>query len=168
MLDAKERSQDRRKNLDAQKFDKKSSALSELKARKQERERKEQERKERLEREEKADGSSDDQKVSKSSKKKSRRDSSSSSSGGSYRRRSSSSSSSRSSASDSDSDTERFKKTPKVQKYVETQLELESIRLSRHKMERFIHSPFFGKLVVGTFVRIGIGENKQTGRSIYR
>lgn len=60
MLDAKERSQDRRKNLDALKFDKKSSALSELKARKQERERKEQERKERKEQEEK-DKESDDQ-----------------------------------------------------------------------------------------------------------
>jgi hypothetical protein len=39
MIDAKERSQDRRKTVDALKFDKKSSALSELKARKQERER---------------------------------------------------------------------------------------------------------------------------------
>ena len=42
--DAKERSQDRRKNLDAMKYDKKSSALSELKAKRQERERRDMER----------------------------------------------------------------------------------------------------------------------------
>ena len=36
--------QDRRKNLDAMKYDKKSSALSELKAKRQERERRDQER----------------------------------------------------------------------------------------------------------------------------
>ena len=31
----------------------------------------------------------------------------------------------------------------KVQKYVETQEDLEGLRLSRHKMERFVHLPIF-------------------------
>ena len=142
-----------------------------LQAKRQERERKEQERKERAEQEKEGkDGSSDGEMKSKSDKNKrrSRRDSSSSSSAASSRRRSSSSSSSSSSAGsrDSDSDTERFQKTPKVQKYVETQEDLEPIRLSRHKLEKFVHLPFFRDLVKGCFVKIGIGQN--AGRSVYR
>jgi RNA polymerase-associated protein RTF1 len=172
MLDTKERSQDRRKNLDALKFDKKSSALNELKARKEEKERKERERRERKDQEQEDKENKVD---SRGRKKKSRRDSSSDSDSGSQRRRSSSSSSSRSAASSrsgdsaGDSDTDRFKDRQgkkKVQKYVETQEELEPIRLSRHKMERFVHLPIFKRLVVGCFVRIGIGQNQ--GRSVYR
>ena len=48
-------------------------------------------------------------------------------------------------------------------KYVETQDDLELIRLSRHKMEKFVHLPIFKKLALGCFVRIGIG---QVGNSI--
>ena len=66
-----------------------------------------------------------------------------------------------------DSDTERFKKSPsKVQKYIESQEDLEPIRLSRFKMEKFVHLPFFKKLVMNCFVRIGIGQYQ--GRSVYR
>ena len=43
-------------------------------------------------------------------------------------------------------------------KYVETQDDLELIRLSRHKMEKFVHLPIFKKLALGCFVRIGIGQ----------
>ncbi len=173
MLDAKERSQDRRKNLDAIKFDKKSTALSELKARKQERERKEQERKERKEAAESKESGDEEQKSTAKLdriKKKSRRDSSSSSSGSYSRRRSSSSSSSSASSSGGESDTERFDSGPQrkvTKKYIETQEDLEAIRLSRFKMERFVHLPFFKKLVVGCFVRVGIG-NSPDGRSVYR
>ena len=99
--------------------------------------------------------------------KRSRSSSSSSSSAGSERSRRSSSSSSRSSSDGEESDTERFKKSPsKVQKYIETQEDLEPIRLSRFKMEKFVHLPLFKRLVQQCFVRIGIGQHQ--GRSVYR
>ena len=44
--------------------------------------------------------------------------------------------------------------------------DLEPIRLSRFKLERFVHLPHFKRLVTGCFVRIGIGLNQ--GRHIYR
>ena len=50
---------------------------------------------------------------------------------------------------------------------VESQQDLEHIRLSRHKLERFVHLPFFKDLAVGCFVRIGIG-NGNDGRPTYR
>ena len=53
-----------------------------------------------------------------------------------------------------------------MQKYIETQEDLEPIRLSRFKMEKFVHLPFFKKLVMNCFVRIGIGQFQ--GRSVYR
>lgn len=153
VLDTKERSQTRQKRMEEKKFDQKSSALSELKAKRQEKERKDAER-------QKKEIEEEDRKRS----KRGRSSSSSSSSGSERSRRRSSTSSS---SSDGDSDTERFKKSPsKVQKYIETQEDLEPIRLSRFKMEKFIHLPFFKKLVMNTFVRIGIGQHQ--GRSVYR
>jgi RNA polymerase-associated protein RTF1 len=44
-----------------------------------------------------------------------------------------------------------------IQKYVEIMADLEPIRLSRSKLEKFVHLPFFKKLVIGCFVKIGIG-----------
>ncbi|EDO44107.1 predicted protein, partial [Nematostella vectensis] len=44
--------------------------------------------------------------------------------------------------------------------------DLERIRLSRHKMERWVHMPFFAKTLAGCFVRIGIGNHD--GRPVYR
>lgn len=72
----------------------------------------------------------------------------------SERRRSSSSSS-------SSSDDEEPK--PQV---AATKEEVSKIRLSRHKLERWVHAPFFAKTVIGCFVRIGIGSNN--GRAVYR
>eukprot|EP00095_Tigriopus_kingsejongensis_P012350 snap_masked-scaffold198_size266703-processed-gene-1.5 protein:Tk12350 transcript:snap_masked-scaffold198_size266703-processed-gene-1.5-mRNA-1 annotation:"rna polymerase-associated protein rtf1" len=176
MLDAKERSQDRKRNLEAQKFDKKSNALSELKAIKEERQRKEKEKEKRREQANKGNSgadTSDAERGRSSDKRKVRRSSSSSSEAGSYRRRSSSSSSSSPSrsrsrsSSSSGSDTERFRKTSKVEKFVETMEDLEPIRLSRFKIERFLYMPHFRHLIHGCFVRIGIGNNP-TGQSVYR
>lgn len=177
MLDAKERSQDRKRNLEAQKFDKKSTALNELKAIKEERMRKEKERERRREAETKkkskkkgtSDSDSSDNDQGRRGRRKERSRSSSSSSAGSYRRRSSSSSSSSKSRSSSSggSDTERFKKASKAPKYVETQEDLEPIRLSRFKIERFLFLPHFRQVVTGCFVRIGIGQNSE-GKSVYR
>ena len=50
--------------------------------------------------------------------------------------------------------------------YLTTKEDLNKIRLSRHKMERFVHLPFFNRVVQGCFVRIGIGNNN--GRPVYR
>ncbi|KAL1484380.1 hypothetical protein MTO96_011356 [Rhipicephalus appendiculatus] len=47
-----------------------------------------------------------------------------------------------------------------------TKEEVSKIRLSRHKLERWVHAPFFAKTVIGCFVRIGIGSNN--GRAVYR
>ena len=44
---------------------------------------------------------------------------------------------------------------------------MERVRLSRNKLEKWCHLPFFPKLVGGCFVRIGIGQNND-GRPIYR
>jgi RNA polymerase-associated protein RTF1 len=41
------------------------------------------------------------------------------------------------------------------------------VRLSRNKLEKWCHLPFFAKVVNGCFVRIGIGQNND-GRPIYR
>lgn len=176
MLDAKERSQDRKRNLEQQKFDKKSMALNKLKAINEERQRKEKEKEKQreLDRENKDSESSTDRGRSSDKRNKSKRSSSSSGSeAGSYRRRSSSSSSSSRSrsrsrsSSSSGSDTERFRKAPKVEKFVETMEDLEPIRLSRTKIERFLFLPHFRNIVNGCFVRIGIGNNP-AGQSVYR
>ncbi|XP_071488926.1 RNA polymerase-associated protein RTF1 homolog [Diadema antillarum] len=50
--------------------------------------------------------------------------------------------------------------------YVSTKEELNRIRLSRNKLEKWVHMPFFHNTVVGCFVRIGIGHN--AGRPVYR
>ncbi|KAH9367720.1 hypothetical protein HPB48_021862 [Haemaphysalis longicornis] len=47
-----------------------------------------------------------------------------------------------------------------------TKEEVSKIRLSRHKLERWVHAPFFAKTVIGCFVRIGIGSDN--GRAVYR
>lgn len=67
----------------------------------------------------------------------------------------------RSSSSSSSSDEEEAK--PQV---AATKEEISKIRLSRHKLERWVHAPFFAKTVIGCFVRIGIGSNN--GRAVYR
>ena len=89
-----------------------------------------------------------------------------SSSGSRSSRRSSSSRSSSRSSSGSDRSGNRRKKSP-VLRYIEKPEDLEPIRLSRFKLERFVHLPHFKKLVTGCFVRIGIGNNP-AGRPTYR
>lgn len=67
----------------------------------------------------------------------------------------------RSSSSSSSSDEEESKPQAAA-----TKEEISKIRLSRHKLERWVHAPFFAKTVIGCFVRIGIGSNN--GRAVYR
>ena len=49
---------------------------------------------------------------------------------------------------------------------VKTREELSAIRLSRFRLEKWVFMPFFKNLVVGCFVRIGIGSNH--GKPVYR
>ncbi|KAH7730664.1 Plus-3 domain containing protein [Aphelenchoides avenae] len=80
----------------------------------------------------------------------------------------SSSSSSSSSASSSRSSSRSRSASPEaaVKKPVETKEELSRCRLSRFKLAKFVHAPFFAKMAVGCFVRIGIGN--KDGRAIYQ
>lgn len=78
-------------------------------------------------------------------------------------RRKSSSSSSESSSDESSSDERRRKSDDDLkQEQEEEPYELDSkrlntIRLSRHKLSRWCHSPFFKETVIGCFVRLSIG-----------
>jgi len=175
--------QARRKGYE-EKHAKKFSALNNLKAMREERERKENERKEKERKNKKRTESgsgSDLENMGKSGKNKKLKASdiysSSSSDGGGnneVRRKSSSSSSSSSSSvssiSSGESDTERHKskKIVKKAKVIELREELEKIRLSRFKIDKFVHLPIFKKTVVGCFVRIGIGHNKERDVPVYR
>lgn len=157
----------------------KFSALSNLKAAREEKERKEKERqeKEAKSRKKKKHSSSDSGSDLGKSKKKMKASDiySSSSSGGeeNERRRSSSSSpssSSVSSVSSGESDTERHKsnKVVKKAKTIENKEDLEKIRLSRFKVDKFVHLPIFKRTVVGCYVRIGIGQNAERNIPVYR
>lgn len=44
--------------------------------------------------------------------------------------------------------------------------DLERIRVSRHKLERWVHMPFFAKIIAGCYVRVGIGSHD--ARPVYR
>ena len=75
-----------------------------------------------------------------------------------------------SSISTGESDTERHKSNKVVKKarVIESRAELEKIRLSRFKIDKFVHLPIFKKTVVGCFARIGIGHNKEKNVPVYR
>lgn len=64
---------------------------------------------------------------------------------------------SRSSSSSSSSEAEEEEKDKTA--YVLSRTELNQIRLSRHKLERFVHLPFFDRLAKGCYVKIGIGQH---------
>uniref|UniRef100_A0A3Q3W647 RNA polymerase-associated protein RTF1 homolog n=1 Tax=Mola mola TaxID=94237 RepID=A0A3Q3W647_MOLML len=70
--------------------------------------------------------------------------------------------SSRSSSYDDDENEE----TPPKSQPVSLPDELNRVRLSRHKLERWCHMPFFAKTVTGCFVRIGIGNS--SSKPVYR
>ncbi|XP_026864044.1 RNA polymerase-associated protein RTF1 homolog isoform X1 [Electrophorus electricus] len=72
--------------------------------------------------------------------------------------------SSRSSSYDEEED--RKDVTPPRSQPVSLPEELNRIRLSRHKLERWCHMPFFAKTVTGCFVRIGIGNS--SSKPVYR
>ncbi|KAI4496008.1 hypothetical protein M0802_008223 [Mischocyttarus mexicanus] len=180
--DPKERSKDRKKTIE-EKQDKKFHAMSLLKARREEKKEREEKEKQRIEQQQQQSKDIEEEELEDDHKGGANKtklkasdiysdDSGSSDSGEeepnkleSHQR--SSSSESR----DSDSDTDKKSVTsnkvkPKKLLYVNTKDELNKIRLSRHKMERFVHLPFFDRVVQGCFVRIGIGNNN--GKAVYR
>ncbi|XP_059047912.1 RNA polymerase-associated protein Rtf1 [Achroia grisella] len=62
---------------------------------------------------------------------------------------------------------EEEKKREEVEiKYADTREQINKLRLSRFKLERLVHLPFFARVVTGCYVRIGIGNNN--GNPVYR
>lgn len=72
----------------------------------------------------------------------------------------------RSSRSSSFDEEEEKEEAPPKSQPVSLPDELNRIRLSRHKLERWCHMPFFAKTVTGCFVRIGIGNS--SNKPVYR
>ncbi|MED6232292.1 RNA polymerase-associated protein rtf1 [Ataeniobius toweri] len=72
----------------------------------------------------------------------------------------------RSSRSSSFDDDDEKEETPPKSQPVSLPEELNRVRLSRHKLERWCHMPFFAKTVTGCFVRIGIGNS--SSKPVYR
>ncbi|XP_075987516.1 RNA polymerase-associated protein Rtf1-like [Anticarsia gemmatalis] len=72
-----------------------------------------------------------------------------------------------SSSSSSSGGEEEEKKREEVEiKYADSKDQINKLRLSRFKLERLVHLPFFSRVVNGCFVRIGIGNNN--GNPVYR
>ena len=55
---------------------------------------------------------------------------------------------------------------PLVIRHITTKEQLSKIRVSRFKLERWVHLPFFKKIICGCFIRIGIGD--KMGKKVYR
>ncbi len=175
-FDVKERSKERKKNVEANKTDdKRSSAMALLKAKREGKQKREEEEAKR-----EAQKKIEDEKEelegmtgSKSSVKLRASDVySDDSSSDSEEKRSDnerrSSSTSRSS-SDSEEDAKSTKsESDKKPVEITTCEDLNKLRISRHKLEKFVHLPVFEKTILGCFVRINIGNNNMTGKLVYR
>ncbi|XP_019647939.1 PREDICTED: RNA polymerase-associated protein RTF1 homolog isoform X1 [Branchiostoma belcheri] len=137
------RSKERRRTVDSKK-DKKSLAIEELKAQREQKQKKNealQAKKPPLKAsdvysdDDDSDSSSDESEVSKSD----------------------------ASYAVSDQEEEETEKRPQM---ISSKDDINRIRLSRHKLERWCHMPFFKKAVAGCYVRIGIGNHN--GKPVYR
>ncbi|CAH0598767.1 unnamed protein product [Chrysodeixis includens] len=71
-----------------------------------------------------------------------------------------------SSSSSSGAEEEQKKREEVEVKYADSKEQINKLRLSRFKLERLVHLPFFARVVNGCFVRIGIGNNN--GNPVYR
>jgi RNA polymerase-associated protein RTF1 len=81
----------------------------------------------------------------------------------------SSSDSNESSSAQSDDDDESQSESEEDEnskKPISTKEELNNVKLSRFKIEKWCHAPFFKKVAIGCFVRVGIGLNQ--GVNVYR
>ncbi|XP_049819559.1 RNA polymerase-associated protein Rtf1 isoform X2 [Aethina tumida] len=180
-IDHKERSKERKKNIEENrgKVDKRVNAMAELKARREGKQKREEAEEKRKEEQEKKKKKEEEEMTNKSNKLKASdiySDDDSSSSSEDEGKRSPqpkqsatasvrSRSRSRSSSSSSSSEAEPEAEVPEPA-YTPQRQDLNQIRLSRHKLERFVHMPNFDKIAKGCFVKIGIGQQNNT--SIYR
>lgn len=71
-----------------------------------------------------------------------------------------------SSASDDSGEESEAEPTPEIIRNITTKQQLTKIRLSRFKLEKWVHLPFFKRIVCGCFIRIGIGD--KMGKKVYR
>lgn len=175
-FDPKERSKERKKNVEMNRTDdKRSNAMAALKAKREDKAKREEEEAKRQAERESQEDKEDLESVSggaKSSVKLKASDIYSDDSGSDSDEKRSSRRSSTSSRSSSDSDEEGGSKSPsstsgsKRAVFITTKEELNKIRLSRYKMERFLCLPFFERIVTNCFVRISIGNNNN--KPVYR
>ncbi|CAK9804575.1 RNA polymerase-associated protein Rtf1 [Anthophora quadrimaculata] len=170
--DPKERSKDRKKTIE-EKQDKKFHAMSLLKARREEKKEREEKEKQRIEQQQQQSKDIEEEELEDDHKGGANKtklkasdiysDDSGSSDSAEEEETTKPSSHRRSSSSDSrDSDSDNDKKSitsnkakPKKPIYVNTKEDLNKIRLSRHKMERFVHLPFFDRVVQGKIYQLG-------------
>ncbi|RNA03834.1 RNA polymerase-associated RTF1 -like protein [Brachionus plicatilis] len=68
--------------------------------------------------------------------------------------------------SDSSSDSDNRVQSKQARVPIGSKDDLSRIKLSRHKAEKWCHTPFFKKVAIGCYVRIGIGNNK--GLPVYQ
>lgn len=173
-FDPKERSKERKKNVEMNKTDdKRSSAMAMLKARREGKQKREEERtvaqKQNEDEKEELDGVGEKTSSVKLKARDIYSDDSDSDSEEKTSQDGRRSSSSRSSTSASDSEDGESQATVyKKPVYISTLDDLNKLRISRHKLEKFINLPIFEKTVIGCFVRINIGNNSSTQKLVYR
>ncbi|XP_073845461.1 RNA polymerase-associated protein Rtf1 [Musca autumnalis] len=170
-FDHKERSKERKKNVEMNRTDdKRSNAMALLKAKREGKAKREEEEAKRQAQKEKDDEKDELESVTggKSSVKLKASEIYSDDSGSSdwEEDEKPSDKHSRTNSSKHSSESEEEEHDDKQTKYVTTREELNKIRLSRFKMERFINLPIFEQTVMNCFVRISIGNNGQ--KAVYR
>lgn len=171
-FDPKERSKERKKNVEMNRTDdKRSNAMALLKAKREGKAKREEEEAKRQAQRELTDDKEELDRVAggKSSIKLKASDIYSDDSGSESESKRSDRRSSTSSRSASDSEDDNASKSTASTKrpvYITSKEQLNQIRLSRHKMERFVCLPFFERIVTNCFVRVSIGNNEN--KPVYR
>lgn len=169
-----QRSKERRKNMEDKKDTGKFSVLKEMKAKREEKRRQEEASKQKKMDEKKKktwkadDIYSDDEDEDEDDDNNEVEDHKESKMEADETKSDSESSGERSSDEMSQSDNEpySYQRSKRKIQYVSNKEQMSKVRLSRHKIERWVHMPFFKKTVVGCYVRIGIGNHE--GRAVYR
>ncbi|EDV36567.1 uncharacterized protein Dana_GF11885 [Drosophila ananassae] len=170
-FDHKERSKERKKNVEANKTDdKRSNAMAMLKAKREGKAKREEEEAKRAAERDRDDDKEELESVSgcKSAVKLKASEIYSDDSGSSDwdEDEKPTGKRSRSNSSKASSETEDEEKTTKSPVFISTRDDLNKLRLSRYKMERFVNLPIFEATVLNCFVRISIGNNGQ--KPVYR
>ncbi|EDV55591.1 RNA polymerase-associated protein Rtf1 [Drosophila erecta] len=170
-FDHKERSKERKKNVEANKTDdKRSNAMALLKAKREGKAKREEEEAKRLAEKDRDDDKEELESVSgcKSAVKLKASEIYSDDSGSSDwdEDEKPTGKRSRSNSSKASSESEDEEKVPQRPVFITTREDLNKLRLSRYKMERFVNLPIFESTVLNCFVRISIGNNGQ--KPVYR